>query len=59
MTVFIDEKLGRHSGSRANPRPYMLTFTDERGQHEQVEDFMEQLAKSTKEYYNMDMRVQR
>jgi hypothetical protein len=42
--VFTDEQLGRHSGSRANPRPYMPTFTDEQGQQEQVEDFVEQLA---------------
>jgi hypothetical protein len=58
MPVFIDEQLSRHSGSKANPRPYMPTFTDEQGQHEQVEDFVEQLARSTKEYYNLDMRVQ-
>jgi hypothetical protein len=59
MPVFIDEQLGRHSGRRANPKPYMPTFTDEQGQHEQVEDFVEQLARSTKEYYSLDMRVQR
>jgi hypothetical protein len=59
MLVFIDEQLGRHSSSRANPRPYMPTFTDEQGKHEQVEDFVEQLVRSTKEYYSLDMRVQR
>jgi hypothetical protein len=59
MLVFIDELLGQHSGSRANPRPYMPTFTDEQEQHEQVEDFVAQLAKSTREYYNLDMKVQR
>ena len=37
----------------------MPTLTDEQGQHEQVEDYVEQLARSTKEYYNLDMRVQR
>jgi hypothetical protein len=59
MPVFTDEQLGRHSGSRANATPYMPTFTDEQGQHEQVEHFVEQLARSTKEYYSLDMRVQR
>jgi hypothetical protein len=59
MPVFTDEYLGRHSGSRANPKPYMPTFTDEQGQHEQVEDFVDQLARSTKEYYSLDMTVQR
>jgi hypothetical protein len=37
----------------------MPTFIDEQGQHEQVEDFVEQLARSTKEYYSLDMRVQK
>jgi len=59
VPVFMDEPLGQHSGSRANPRPYMPTFTDEQGQHEQVEDFVAQLAKSTREYYSLDMKVQR
>ena len=59
MLVFTDEPLGQHSGSRANPRPYMPTFTNEQGQHEQVEDFLEQLARSTREYYSLDMKVQR
>jgi hypothetical protein len=59
VPVFMDEPLGQHSGSRANPRLYMSTFTDEQGQHEQVEDFVEQLAMSTREYYNLDMKVQR
>jgi hypothetical protein len=59
VPVFTNEPLGQHSGSRANPRPYMPTFTDEQGQHEQVEDFVEQLSRSTKEYYNLDMKVQR
>jgi hypothetical protein len=59
VPVFMDEPLGQHSGSRANPRPYMPTFTDEQGQHEQVEDFVEQLARSTREYYSLDMKVQR
>jgi hypothetical protein len=59
VPVFTDEPLGRHSGSRANPKPYMPTFTDEQGQHEQVEDFVEQLARSTREYYSLDMKVQR
>jgi hypothetical protein len=59
VPVFMDEPLGQHSGSRANPRPYMPTFTDEQGQQEQVEYFVEQLARSTKEYYSLDMKVQR
>jgi hypothetical protein len=48
VPVFTDEPLGQHSGSRANPRPYMPTFTDEQGQHEEVEDFVAQLARSTR-----------
>jgi hypothetical protein len=59
VPVFTDELLGQHSGSRANPRPYMPTFTYEQGQHEQVEDFVAQLARSTREYYSLDMKVQR
>jgi hypothetical protein len=30
-----------HLGSRANPRPYMPTFTDEQGKQEEVDDFVE------------------
>jgi hypothetical protein len=48
VPVFIYEPLGQHSGSRANPRPYMPTFTDEQGQHEEVEDFVAQLARTTR-----------
>jgi hypothetical protein len=59
MPVFIDELLGQHSGRKANPRPYMPTFTDEQEKHEQVEDFVAQLARSTREYYSLDMKVQR
>jgi hypothetical protein len=59
MLVFKDEQLGRHSNRRANPRPYMPTFTDEQGKQDQVEDFVEQLARSTREYYSLDMKVQR
>jgi hypothetical protein len=59
VPVFTDEPLGQHSGSRANPRPYMPTFTDEQEQHEQVEYFLAQLARSTREYYSLDMKVQR
>jgi hypothetical protein len=59
MPVFTDELLGQKSGRKANPRPYMPTFIDEQGQHEQVEDFVAQLARSTREYYNLDMKVQR
>jgi hypothetical protein len=59
VPVFTDEPLGQHSGSRANPRPYMPTFTDEQGQHEEVEDCVAQLARSTREYYRLDMKVQR
>jgi hypothetical protein len=59
VSVFTDEPLGQHSGSRANPRPYMPTFTNEQEHHEQVEYFVAQLARSTREYYNLDMKVQR
>jgi hypothetical protein len=59
VPVFKDEPLGQNSGRRANPRPYKPTFTDEQGQHEQVEDFVAQLARSTREYYSLDMKVQR
>jgi hypothetical protein len=59
MPMFTDEQLGRHLGSWANPRPYMPTFTDEQGQQEQVEDFVEQMTRCTKEYYSLDMRIQR
>jgi hypothetical protein len=59
VPVFTYEPLGQHSGNRANPRPDMPTFTDEQGQHEQVEDFVEKLARSTREYYSLDMKVQR
>ena len=59
IPAFIDDQLGRHSGSRANPRPYMPTFTDEHGQQEHVEEFVEQMERSSKEYYSLDMRVQR
>jgi hypothetical protein len=48
-----------HLGSRANPRPYMPTFTDEQGQQEEVDDFIEQMARCTKEYYGLDMVIQR
>jgi hypothetical protein len=57
VPMFTDEPLGQHSGSRANPRPYMPTFTDEQEKHEQVEDFVAQLARSTREYYSLDMKV--
>jgi hypothetical protein len=59
IPTFIDEQLGRHLGSRANPRPYMPTFTNEQGQQEQVDDFFEQNTRCTKEYYSLDMRIQR
>jgi hypothetical protein len=59
IPAFTDDQLGRHSGSRANPRPYMPTFTDEQGQQEQVEEFVEQMERSAKEYYSLDMKVQR
>ena len=59
VPVFTDEPLGQHLGSRANPKPYMPTFTDEQEQHEQVEYFVAQLARSTREYYSLDMKVQR
>jgi hypothetical protein len=59
VPVFTDEPLGQHSGSRSNPIPYMPTFIDEQERHEQVEDFVAQLARSTREYYSLDMKVQR
>jgi hypothetical protein len=34
-------------GSKANPRPYLPTFTDEQVQQEQVDDFVEQMAQCT------------
>jgi hypothetical protein len=37
----------------------MPTFTDKQEQHEKVEGFVAQLAKSTREYYSLDMKVQR
>jgi hypothetical protein len=46
-------------GSRDNPRPYLPTFTDEQVQQEQVDDFVEQMAQCTKEYYGLDMIIQR
>jgi hypothetical protein len=59
IPMFTDDQLGRRSGSRANPRPYMPTFKDEQGQQEQVEEFVEQMERSTKEYYSLDMNIQR
>ena len=46
-------------GSKANPRPYLPTFTDEQVQQEQVDDFVKQIARCTKEYYGLDMIIQR
>ena len=46
-------------GSRANPRPYLPTFTDEHVQQEQVDDFVEQMAQCTREYHGLDMMIQR
>jgi hypothetical protein len=46
-------------GSRATPRPYLPTFTDEQVQHEQVDDFVEQMAQCTREYHDLDMMIQR
>jgi hypothetical protein len=37
----------------------MPTFTYDQGKQEQVEEFLEQMARSTKEYYSLDMKVQR
>jgi hypothetical protein len=48
-----------HLGSRDNPSPYMLTFIDEQGQQEEVDDFIEQMARCNKEYYGLDMVIQR
>jgi hypothetical protein len=59
VPVFIDELLGQHLGSRANPITYIPTFIDEQEQHERVEDLVAQLARSTREYYSLDMKVQR
>jgi hypothetical protein len=46
-------------GSRANPRPYFPTFTDEHVQHEQVDDFVEKMDQCTREYHGLDMIIQR
>jgi hypothetical protein len=46
-------------GSKDNPRPYLPTFTDEQVQQEQVDDFVEQMAQCTREYYGLDMIIQR
>jgi hypothetical protein len=46
-------------GSRANPIPYFPTFTNEQVQQEQVDDFVEKMAQFTKEYYGLDMIIQR
>jgi hypothetical protein len=46
-------------GSRANPRPYLPAFTDGQVQQEHVDDFVEQMAQCTKEYYGLDMIIQR
>jgi hypothetical protein len=59
MPAFIDEQLGQNMGSRANPGPYMPTFIDEQVQQEHVDDFVEQMAQCTKEYYNLDMVIQK
>ena len=48
-----------HLGSGANPRPYMPMFTDEQRQQEEVDDFIEQMARCTKEYYGLDMVIQK
>jgi hypothetical protein len=56
---FIDEQLGRHMSGRANLRLYMPTFLYELGQQKLVEDFVGQLARSTNEYYNLDMKIQK
>jgi hypothetical protein len=36
----------------------MPTFTDEQDQHDQVEDFLAQLARNIREYYSLVMKVQ-
>jgi hypothetical protein len=46
-------------GSRATPRPYLPSFTDEHAQHEQLDDFVEQMAQCTREYNDLDMMIQR
>jgi hypothetical protein len=46
-------------GSMANPKAYMPMFIDEQGQQEQVDDFAENMAQCTKEYYGLDMVIQR
>jgi hypothetical protein len=65
--VFYHQSEGSHGGgtphgqigSRTTPRPYLPTFTDEQVQHEQVDDFVEQMAQCTKEYHELDMMIQR
>jgi hypothetical protein len=46
-------------GSRMNPRSFFPTFTDEQVQQEQVDDFVEKMAQCTREYYGLDMIIQR
>jgi hypothetical protein len=45
-------------GSRATPRPYLPTFTDELTQHE-LDDFVEQMVQCTREYNDLSMTIQR
>jgi hypothetical protein len=46
-------------GSKTNPRPFLPTFIDEQVHQEQVDDFVEQMAQCTREYYGLDMIIQR
>jgi hypothetical protein len=59
MPTFTDEQLGQNMGRRANPRPYMPMFIDEQVKQEQVDDFVEKMARCTKEYYGLDMVIQK
>ena len=43
--------------SRATPRPYLPTFTDEPAQHEPIDDFVEQMAQCSREYNDLSMTV--
>jgi hypothetical protein len=45
--------------SRATPRPYLPMFINEQIQHEQVDDFVEQMAQCTRESHDLDMIIQR
>jgi hypothetical protein len=46
-------------GRRTNPSLYLPTFIDEHIQQEQVDAIIEWMAQCTREYYGLDMIIQR